>query len=222
VIFLADVSGSMRADDVKPSRLTPTQAAMQTFLGRLPKQVAVGLVSFSTSAEVVLSPTTDRGAARSAIEGLYPEAGTALGAGVDTAVKLAVNSLRTHGIRARPGHPLPAVVLLESDGAQNRGPLTPAQAASRAKAAGIRVDGVSLGTPDGAVAIGYGPSANSVPVPPDPATVAAIASKDRRKVIHRHYSNPARRRLREARAKPPLSWRAAPSGGRTLAQPSFP
>src|SRR5581483_6207754 len=70
---------------------------------------------------------------------------------------------------------LPAAIVLESDGAQNRGTATPQQAASYAKKHGIRVYGVALGTPNGKVVFGFGVYQNSIPVPPDPATVRYVS-----------------------------------------------
>jgi Ca-activated chloride channel family protein len=71
--------------------------------------------------------------------------------------------------------PKPAAIVLESDGAQNRGSTTPLQAARRAKTNGVRVDAVALGTANGAVHLGFGRFQNSIPVPPDPRAVAQIA-----------------------------------------------
>jgi Ca-activated chloride channel family protein len=84
--------------------------------------------------------------------------------------------LRRDGIRRVPGRDVPAAIVLESDGAQNRGPITPLAAARRAKAGGIRVDGIALGTARGVVRFGYGRTLNSIPVPPDPETVEQIAA----------------------------------------------
>lgn len=173
VVLIVDVSGSMRATDVRPTRLAAAVAAMRTFVDRLPKGVEVGIVSFSTGAEVVLQPTADRAAAAAALGRLGPQAGTALGSGLAAATSLAADALRREGIRRVPGRFLPAAIVLESDGAQNRGPTSPADAALAAKRAGIRVYGVALGTPNGTVTAG--PSAITVPVPPDPATVRSIA-----------------------------------------------
>jgi Ca-activated chloride channel family protein len=58
VVLLVDVSGSMRASDVKPTRLGATVASMKSFLGRLPKRFEVGLVEFSSTANVLQSPTS--------------------------------------------------------------------------------------------------------------------------------------------------------------------
>ncbi len=176
VVLLVDVSGSMRATDVEPTRLDATVKALQTFVATLPRRLQVGLVAFSTSAKVVVTPTTDRARVLSALRALTPLAGTALGAGLDTAVTLTMRLLRRDGIRRVPGRDVPAAIVLESDGAQNRGPITPLASARRAKAGGIRVDGIALGTARGVVRFGYGRTLNSIPVPPDPETVEQIAA----------------------------------------------
>jgi Ca-activated chloride channel homolog len=176
VIFLVDVSGSMRANDVEPTRLDAAVSAMRTFLDRLPPKFKVGLVAFSSQPEVLAAPTRDRQLVRDALGYLTPEAGTALGDGLQAAVRLAVSSLAADGVQRTPGQYLPAVIVLESDGAQNRGYLQPLQAAQLAKAAGVRVYGVALGTPNGVVSFGFGLYINSIPVPPDPATVRLISS----------------------------------------------
>jgi len=175
VVLLVDVSGSMRASDVQPTRLEATVAATKTLLARLPKRFAVGLVSFSSTAKVVQVPTLNRGLVLHALGSLSAQAGTSLGDGLTAAVKVTVASLAKDGIRRAPGHDLPAVIVLESDGAQNRGAVKPLAAARAAKAAGLRVDGIALGTPKGSVAFGYGAYVTHVPVPPDPQTVAEIA-----------------------------------------------
>jgi Ca-activated chloride channel family protein len=163
IVLLVDVSGSMRATDVRPNRLAAAVAALRTFVGELPAATSVGVVSFSTTAHVVQAPTTDRRRVAAALAQLAPEAGTALGTGLVTAVDLARRSAE------------PAAIVLESDGAQNRGPTSPLDAAGRARAAGIRVYGISLGSRTGAVRFGFGLSMNSIPVPPDPRTVRSIA-----------------------------------------------
>jgi Ca-activated chloride channel family protein len=175
IVLLVDVSGSMRANDVKPSRLDAAVEAMQTFLTKLPKNVKVGLVAFSSTAEVLQTPTTDRVAIQNGLGYLSPEAGTALGDGVQAATRLVVRSLAAVGVHHEAGRFLPAAIVLESDGAQNRGTLTPQQAAEHAKAAGVRIYGVALGTPNGTVEFGFGLYQNKIPVPPDPATVNQIS-----------------------------------------------
>ncbi len=175
VVLLVDVSGSMRADDVEPTRLDAAISAMRSFLDRLPKRFKVGLVAFSSEAEVLSQPTRDRQAVREALGYLQPEAGTAIGDGLEVAVKQAVASLANDGVERRGNEDVPAAVVLLSDGAQNRGKLQPSEAAQHAREAGVRVYTVALGTPDGVVSFGFGLFVNSIPVPPDPPTMRAIA-----------------------------------------------
>jgi Ca-activated chloride channel homolog len=176
VVLLVDVSGSMRATDVKPSRLDAAVEAMRTFLDKLPKKYKVGLVAFSSTAEVLQQPTSDREAVYRSLSYLSPEAGTALGDGIDTATSVVVRSLTQAGVVRDAGKFLPAAIVLESDGAQNRGAKTPIAAAQIAKKEGVRIYGVALGTPHGKVQFGFGLYMSSVPVPPDPATVRKVSA----------------------------------------------
>jgi Ca-activated chloride channel family protein len=176
VILVVDVSGSMRANDVEPTRLDAAVNAMRTFLDKLPPRFKVGLVAFSSEPEVLAPPTRDRELVREALGYLVPEAGTAIGDGLQVAIKLVQSSLTQAGVQRRPGQPLPAAIVLMSDGAQNRGVLQPIQAARNAKAAGLKVYTVALGTPNGVVSFGFGLYVNSIPVPPDPATMRLIAN----------------------------------------------
>jgi Ca-activated chloride channel family protein len=175
VVLLVDVSGSMRADDVEPTRLDAAVSAMRGFLDRLPQRFKVGLVAFSSEPEVLQPPTRDRQSVLDALGYLQPEAGTAIGDGLHVAVRQALASLASDGVQRKPKEPLPAAIVLLSDGAQNRGQLQPLQAAAEARKAGIKVYGVALGTPDGVVSFGFGLFVNSIPVPPDPQTIRAIS-----------------------------------------------
>ncbi len=175
VVLLVDVSGSMRANDVEPTRLDAALSAMHTFLDKLPKRFKVGLVAFSSESEVLVQPTPDRQLVRDSLSYLQPEAGTAIGDGLATSVRVALTSLRNDGYVRKPNADVPAAIVLLSDGAQNRGRLQPLQGAQRAHDGGIRVYTVALGTPDGVVSFGFGLFVNSIPVPPDPPTMRAIA-----------------------------------------------
>jgi Ca-activated chloride channel family protein len=175
IVLLVDVSGSMRATDVEPTRLLAAVDAMSTFLNQLPKQFKVGLVAFSSEPEPLVSPTQNRDLIKQSIDLLEPEAGTAVGDGIATATHMLTSSLKADGYVRKPGKPVPGAIILLSDGAQNRGLLQPVQAAEMAKAAGVRIYPVSLGTPDGKVSYGQGAFATQIPVPPDPATMAQIA-----------------------------------------------
>lgn len=180
IVLLVDVSGSMRAADVKPTRLGAAQNAMNVFASKLPKQVKVGLVSFSTNPDVLVLPTTNRDELRLGISFLEPESGTAIGDGLALAVKVARASL-AGAHRAKDGK-LPGAIVLLSDGAQTRGTLSPLQGAALAKNAGLRVFTIALGTDHGRLqfgGLGGGPFGGygfgGFPVKPDPVTLAAIA-----------------------------------------------
>jgi Ca-activated chloride channel family protein len=184
VVLLVDVSGSMRAVDVKPSRLGAAQHAMSVFADRVPKGVKIGLVSFSTGPNVLVIPTTDRSILHEGIDLLSPEAGTAIGDGLAVAVDVVKASVGD-APRSKDGK-IPGAIVLLSDGAQTRGVLTPLQGAERARNAGIRVFTIALGTNHGTLGIGpfgsygYGGGVfpngqRRFPVRPDPVTLAAIA-----------------------------------------------
>ena len=196
VILVLDVSGSMQAGDVRPSRLAAAQKAVRSFLDRVPPQVRVGLVAFSGDAQVAAVPTTDRALLRQSLDGIgtFPAfGGTAIGDALAAAVALAKQAVSggsslasvtaapsdTKGlasIRAAPSSTKGlASILFLSDGHQTRGTLEPLQGAARAKAAGIPVYTVALGTPNGVVRGEFDGVPQTIPVPPDPATLRAIA-----------------------------------------------
>jgi Ca-activated chloride channel homolog len=182
VVLLVDVSGSMRAADVKPTRLGAAQSAMGTFADRVPKGVKIGLVSFSTGPDLLVIPTTDRTILHEGIDLLAPEAGTAIGDGLGLAVQTVKTSVGD-APRSKDGK-IPGAIVLLSDGAQTRGELTPLQGAALARNAGIRVFTVALGTNNGTLdpgAFGFGLGGGGqgfsrrFPVRPDPVTLAAVA-----------------------------------------------
>jgi Ca-activated chloride channel family protein len=183
VVLLVDVSGSMRAADVKPTRLGAAQNAMAAFADRVPKGVKIGLVSFSTGPNLLVIPTTDRTILHEGIDLLAPEAGTAIGDGLGLAVQTVKASVGD-APRSKNGK-IPGAIVLLSDGAQTRGTLSPLQGAALARNAGIRVFTVALGTDNGTLdpgvfgffgqgGFGGGPQ-RRFPVRPDPVTLAAIA-----------------------------------------------
>jgi Ca-activated chloride channel family protein len=183
VVLLVDVSGSMRAADVKPTRLGAAQSAMGAFADRVPKAVKIGLVSFSTGPDLLVIPTTDRTILHEGIDLLSPEAGTAIGDGLGLAVQTVKTSVGD-APRSKDGK-IPGAIVLLSDGAQTRGELTPLQGAALARNAGIRVFTVALGTNNGTLdpgvfGFGFGGGGGQgfsrrFPVRPDPVTLAAIA-----------------------------------------------
>jgi Ca-activated chloride channel family protein len=174
IVLLVDVSQSMQAQDVKPNRLTAVVTAMHEFLNVVPPEDKVGLVTFSDKVDVLSPPTTDHAAVSNDLDVLAPQGGTALGNGVDAAVKLIVSSLAADGIHHEPGQYLPAAIVLESDGAQTRGVVSPFRAAQLAKATGVRIYGVALGRRNAFLAQGSGYFELKIPVPPDPGTVGIL------------------------------------------------
>jgi Ca-activated chloride channel family protein len=175
VILLVDVSGSMDATDIYPTRLRAAVDAMSTFVEALPKNDKVGLITFSDKVEVVDAPTTDHAAVESGLGVLTPEGGTALGTGVQVAVRTVVGTLAASGIYTTPGRYLPGAIVLESDGAQNRGTVSLTDSAELAKTTGVRIYGVALGTRHGYILQGKGLLRVKIQVPPDPGAVALLA-----------------------------------------------
>ena len=94
IVLLVDVSGSMSARDVEPTRLDAAVAAMRWFVRRLPKDYKVGLVQFSDTSTVLAAPTARPRARRADPRLLMPDSGTAIGSGLVTAV--AVARARSH------------------------------------------------------------------------------------------------------------------------------
>jgi Ca-activated chloride channel family protein len=179
VVLTVDTSGSMRADDVKPTRLGAAQEAIRRFLEKLPKQYRVGLVTFSGQSFVASPLTEDRELVLAALGSSYPYRGTAIGDALATSVGL-VAPVVAYGDSSKPA-PAPggsdperplSVILLLSDGAQTEGVLEPREGAMRAKSYGIPIYTIALGTADGFVG---GLGGFRRPVPPDPETLAEIA-----------------------------------------------
>ena len=82
VILALDISGSMRARDIKPSRIEAAKAAARSFIEKQPRDVRVGIVAFSATAALVQAPTTVRDDLYAAIDRLRPQRGTAVGSGI--------------------------------------------------------------------------------------------------------------------------------------------
>jgi Ca-activated chloride channel homolog len=186
VILVVDISGSMQARDVKPTRLAAAQAAVRTFLDQVPKRLRIGLISFAAEPFVGAPPTTDREVVRASLDQLgvpdfYAYGGTAIGDALERAVamgKTAVpgtNQTIAYSTAAPKEHGLVSILFL-SDGKQTRGLLEPLDGAQLAKDAGIPVYTIALGTPSGTVTrTGFGGAPRTIPVPPDPVTLSAIA-----------------------------------------------
>jgi Ca-activated chloride channel homolog len=205
IILTMDVSGSMAATDVSPSRLAAAQSAANAFVDRLPAGFKVGVVAFSTAPQTLVSPTTDRAAVHDAINNLQAHGGTAMGDAIETSLEAA--GLDPHAVAtgsspspsastdpsasSAPGalatpapsgsaapekeKPIIATVLL-SDGANSTGDVEPIPAAEEAAALNVPIYTIALGTADGVVTV---PDElgqlQTVNVPPDTETLAQIA-----------------------------------------------
>ena len=170
IVLVIDVSGSMQAEDVEPTRLEAAQKVVREFLKGLPERFQVGVVAFSETAEVAAPATDDRQLAIDAIDYLYPQRGTAIGDGIARGVEVA----RAAEV-GRAGAERPAAILLLSDGSQTEGLLLPLEGAARAKSFRIPIYTIALGTPEGVVEFNRFGGTRIIPVPPDPATLRQIA-----------------------------------------------
>ena len=192
VILALDTSRSMAATDVKPSRLAAALSAAETFLDTAPSGYAIGIVSFSTRASLVLPPTTDREAAQNALDEIRLGSGTALGDAIDRSVAAARPDVSP--LQPSPQEAAPATVLLLSDGEQTSGGRTPLAAAAQAKKLGVPVNTVALGTRDAVVEV---PLPNGlterVTVTPDTRTLREVA----RITGGRYAAAPTAERLRQ-------------------------
>lgn len=178
VVLVLDVSGSMAAKDVKPTRLDAARDAIKRFLETLPDPVRVGVIAFSNTPEVITAPTSDRDQVRAGLDSLLPQYGTALGDAVSRAAELVHDATAEDDgsvPETKEGEPRPGAVIFLSDGAQTQGLLSPAQGAETAIRLKVPVYTVSLGTDNGVIEITRFNETRSIPVPPDRETLAQIA-----------------------------------------------
>lgn len=166
VVLVLDTSRSMAAADVEPDRLTAAKEKAQSYIDSLPPAFNVALVSLSANPAITMPPSTDRGALSRALGALDFEDGTALGSGIEVALK---------AIAQAPGgddeqEPAPAMIVLLSDGTNTDGP-DPAAAIEAAKAAEVPIYTIAYGTQNGFVDLD-GVREN---VAPDPETMTRIA-----------------------------------------------
>jgi Ca-activated chloride channel family protein len=165
VVLVTDVSRSMSATDVSPTRLEAARGAAESFLGKVPDELRVGLVTFSDSAQTLQTPTTDHDAVKTALDTLQPIAGTATGAGLGTALG---------DLKIRPGESSarrpPAALVLLSDGSATDGSAAD-RVAEEARRLRVPIYTVALGTPDGEIEV----QGRTLSVPPDPEALERIA-----------------------------------------------
>lgn len=198
IILAMDVSGSMRATDVQPSRLVAAQNAAKAFLAELPRHVKVGIVAFAGSAQVAQLPTTNREDLVTAIDRFQLQRATATGnaivislatlfpdAGIDLqSLQGGRERQRGFAIDAQrkekkeftpvpPGSYSSAAIIMLTDGQRTTG-VDPLEAAKMAADRGIRVYTVGIGTVDGET-IGF--EGWSMRVRLDEDTLKAIATR---------------------------------------------
>ncbi len=158
VILAFDVSGSMEAKDIAPTRIDAAKAAARVFVQRQPSTVRVGVVAFSSSGLVTQAPTADQATVLAAIDRLTPQGGTALASGLQTALASIVGRPVLVGASSDPleqrgpdlGYHGSAAVVLLTDGENTVGP-DPLDVADIASGAGVRVYPIGLGKPEGTV-----------------------------------------------------------------------
>ena len=173
VILAIDASGSMRATDIKPNRISAAQTAAKAFVSGQPGHVRVGVVAIAATAALVQSPTRSREDLVRAIDRLQPQRGSALGSGLVIALatllpeaRMDVEQLINGGASRRadpwraadgeafkpapPGSNTAVAIVLLSDGQSNIGP-DPVKMSEVAAERGVRIFTVGMGTPEGVV-----------------------------------------------------------------------
>jgi len=169
VVLAIDVSASMGADDVAPSRIRAAQRAAERFVARQPESIEIGVVAFSTAAFEVVPPTKDRAEVRAAIRRLRPAGATSLARGITAAVNAIAGRPVVTDLGVAPAPPpgrapadespadeprVPflgsAVIVVVSDG-EDTTALDPVAAADVAGRAGVRVVTVGVGSNEGSV-----------------------------------------------------------------------
>jgi Ca-activated chloride channel homolog len=162
IILTLDVSGSMRSNDIPPSRLLAAESAAISFIQRQKSITQFGIVAFSGFAEEIQAPTSDQEALQSAIESLTTGRRTAVGSGILKAIDAIAEvdpnvapSVTETSITLPPtpvpkGAYAPDIIVLLTDGVSNAGP-APLEAAQQAVDRGIRVYTIGFGTDHGTI-----------------------------------------------------------------------
>jgi Ca-activated chloride channel homolog len=182
VMLLIDVSGSMRAQDVEPSRMEATKEAARSFVEDQPDGVKIGVASFSDFGALVAPPAEDKRQVLESIGRLQPQQGTNIGAGLAVALD-AIYEEQADGAPIDSNQPTPtpapgqvidvppASIVLVSDGDGTTG-ADPLELAQEAANAGIKIYTVGIGTPEGTVLRIQG---RNIPTRLDEATLRSIA-----------------------------------------------
>lgn len=167
IILAIDVSRSMRATDIQPSRIEAAKAAALSFIQSQRANTQIGIVAFAGFAEMVHPPTRDQEALRTAVESLTLGRGTAVGSGILTALDVIADidpnvapsiSDESSGVAPTPvprGAYAPDIIVVLTDGVSTTGPM-PLQAAQQAVDRGVRVYTIGFGTENGTIPFGGG------------------------------------------------------------------
>jgi Ca-activated chloride channel family protein len=176
VMLANDVSDSMAARDVSPSRLGAAQKAATAFTRRVPATIAIGSLDFARSPDLLQPPSRDHALARAAIASLkIGGGGTAIGEGILTGLGAIATAPRVDH-REPPG----AIILL-SDGTSNVG-VSPLSAAATARRRHVRIFTIAVGTPAGTIRGRLHGRLTTIPVPVNPSELAEIAA-----ISHGHF-----------------------------------
>ena len=158
VLLTFDVSASMAADDVEPTRMDAAKTVGKTLVEQRPGSARIGVVAFGEGGLIVQKPTDDDEALFATIDRLVPQSGTSLGVGILTALNMVApgadpgsgDTTTTVDGEASRSYLAPAVIVLLTDG-ENTDPPDPLEAAQMAIDRGVRVHTVGLGTSEGTV-----------------------------------------------------------------------
>jgi Ca-activated chloride channel family protein len=176
VMLANDVSDSMKATDIRPSRLAAAQRADRRFLAAVPSSVEVGSLSFARRPTVLQSPTRDLSLTRAAVNGLRPGGG---GTAIGDAILTALHTI--HGVRAPNGKRPPGAIVLLSDGGSNFGAGAVA-AARQARAQHVPVYTIALGTAHGTIQGRLNGRLATISVPVSSSELSQIAAASGGKV----------------------------------------
>ena len=152
VMLAMDVSNSMSADDVTPSRLAAAQQAALSFIDAQPDSVDIGVVGFDQGALTTSQPSADRAATKAAVERLRTAGGTSLASAILGSLSAITGTpvrIGEDGDLPDIGHWGSATIVLFSDGEDQGGSDAVSAAATIAQNAGVHIEAVGVGTADG-------------------------------------------------------------------------
>jgi Ca-activated chloride channel homolog len=211
VILAIDCSGSMRGNDIRPSRIQAAKEAARAFVQQQDATTQIGVVAFSGNASLVQAPTTDHDAVLTAINALSLQRSTAIGWGIltsldaifhDPEIVQSMGMVTTSGATPIPTPPpvaigtyVPAIVILLTDGQNITGP-SPLEATQKAADRGVRIFTIGVGTTTGATTGGGGPPGGGGPggfrSPLDEGTLKTIANMTGGTYFHASDANSLR------------------------------